>query len=75
MPIGEWVFDRACQQLADWRARGIDVGRMAVNLSAVQLLESGLRPALRGSLARHAIPGALLELELTETTSLRLRIG
>ena len=68
VPIGEWVIDQACRQLADWRARGVDVGRMSVNLSAVQLLDTGLLPALRASLARHAIPGALLELELTETT-------
>ncbi|MES2098390.1 MAG: EAL domain-containing protein [Pseudomonadota bacterium] len=68
VPIGEWVIDQACHQLADWRARGIDVGVMSVNLSAVQLLDPGLLPALRDSLARHGVPAALLELELTEST-------
>jgi diguanylate cyclase (GGDEF)-like protein/PAS domain S-box-containing protein len=68
VPIGEWVIDRACAQLADWRARGIEVGVLSVNLSAVQLLDPGLLPALRASLARHDVPAALLEMELTEST-------
>ena len=68
VPIGEWVIDRACRQLAEWRARDIDVGVMSVNLSAVQLLDAGLLPALRASLARYQVPPSLLELELTEST-------
>ncbi|HWH85113.1 MAG TPA: EAL domain-containing protein [Burkholderiaceae bacterium] len=68
VPVGEWVIDEACRQLADWRARGVEVGVLSVNLSAVQLLDPGLLPALRGSLARHGVPAAMLELELTEST-------
>jgi diguanylate cyclase (GGDEF)-like protein/PAS domain S-box-containing protein len=68
VPIGEWVIDEACRQLAQWRAHGIDVGVMSVNLSAVQLLDAGLLTALRASLARHDVPAGLLELELTEST-------
>jgi EAL domain-containing protein (putative c-di-GMP-specific phosphodiesterase class I) len=41
---------------------------MSVNLSAVQLLDPGLVQALRTSLARHRVPAALIELELTEST-------
>jgi EAL domain-containing protein (putative c-di-GMP-specific phosphodiesterase class I) len=41
---------------------------MSVNLSAVQLLDPGLVPALRASLERHGVPADLLELELTEST-------
>jgi diguanylate cyclase (GGDEF)-like protein/PAS domain S-box-containing protein len=68
VPIGEWVIDAACAQLADWRARGIDAGVVSVNVSAVQLLDPGLLAALRASLARHRVPAALIELELTEST-------
>ena len=68
VPIGEWVIAEACRQLADWRARGIEVGVMSVNLSAVQLLDAGPLPTLRASLDRHRVPAALLELELTEST-------
>jgi len=68
VPIGEWVIEQACCQLADWRARGIEIGMLSVNLSAVQLLDAGLLPALQASLARHHVPAGLLELELTEST-------
>jgi diguanylate cyclase (GGDEF)-like protein/PAS domain S-box-containing protein len=68
VPIGEWVIDEACRQLAEWRARGIEIGMVSVNLSAVQLLDAGLVPALRASLARHAVPAQRVELELTEST-------
>jgi diguanylate cyclase (GGDEF)-like protein/PAS domain S-box-containing protein len=68
VPIGEWVIDQACRQLAAWRARGVEVGVMSVNLSAVQLLDPGLVPALHASLERHGVPAELLELELTEST-------
>lgn len=68
VPIGEWVIDEACRQLADWRARGLEVGVLSVNLSAVQLLDPGLLPALRASLSRHGVPADQLELELTEST-------
>jgi len=78
VPIGEWVIDEACRQLAQWRASGVETGILSVNLSAVQLLDSGLLPALRGSIARHQVPAESLELELTESTlmestELRLR--
>jgi diguanylate cyclase (GGDEF)-like protein/PAS domain S-box-containing protein len=68
VPIGEWVIDQACLQLALWCARGVDIGMLSVNLSAVQLLDAGLLPALRASLARHRVPAGRLELELTEST-------
>jgi diguanylate cyclase (GGDEF)-like protein/PAS domain S-box-containing protein len=68
VPIGEWVIDEACRQLADWRARGVEIALVSVNLSAVQLLDAGLLPALRNSLARHGVPAGMLEMELTEST-------
>jgi len=68
LPIGEWVIDEACRQMAQWRAGGVDAGVMSVNLSAVQLLDAQLVPALRGSLDRHGLEPGALELELTEST-------
>jgi diguanylate cyclase (GGDEF)-like protein/PAS domain S-box-containing protein len=72
VPIGEWVIDAACRQLADWRARGVDVGTLSVNLSAVQLPDPGLLAALRTSLTRHGVPPEMLELELTESTLMQI---
>ncbi|HEY5211824.1 MAG TPA: diguanylate cyclase, partial [Acidobacteriaceae bacterium] len=36
VPIGKWVLDEACQQLATWRRAGYQRLRIAVNVSTVQ---------------------------------------
>ncbi|HEY0190765.1 MAG TPA: GGDEF domain-containing response regulator [Kofleriaceae bacterium] len=65
--VGAWVIERACEQLMRWRGEGFTALRVAVNLSARQIADAGLVEQVRGALARHAMPPACLELELTET--------
>jgi diguanylate cyclase (GGDEF)-like protein len=69
--LGDWALDRACAQAAEWRAAGLPPLRMAVNLSARQLEEPGLVDRMRGALQRHALPADALELEVTESFTLR----
>ncbi|MEE4453111.1 EAL domain-containing protein [Novosphingobium resinovorum] len=61
--IGEWVLREACREARDWPA-GLKV---AVNLSAVQLLQPDLADVVRGILVETGLPAARLELEITET--------
>ncbi|HEY0190766.1 MAG TPA: EAL domain-containing protein [Kofleriaceae bacterium] len=65
--VGEWVMQRACEQLAGWRAAGWTTLRVAVNLSARQIAHPGLVDCVRRCLARFALPGDCIELELTES--------
>ncbi len=65
--IGAWVIESACQQLQDWRALGFHEVRMAVNLSAQQLLLSDLGDNVQAALRRAGLMGADLELEITES--------
>lgn len=69
-PLGKWVLEAACRQLADWRAAGIEGIRVAVNLSAHQLRSETLVEEVRDALARHHISPALIELEITETAAM-----
>ncbi len=65
--IGEWVLRKACSQAYEWRTHGIHLNRIAVNVSAVQLLHRGF-PALVGTiLAETGLNPSVLELELTES--------
>jgi diguanylate cyclase (GGDEF)-like protein len=65
--IGAWVLETACQQLQDWRALGFSDVRMAVNLSAQQLLLSDLDESVQATLRRAGLMGNDLELEITES--------
>jgi diguanylate cyclase (GGDEF)-like protein len=65
--VGAWVLERACEQLARWRADGWPQLRVAVNLSARQLAEPGFVACVRAAMQRHAVPARCLELEITET--------
>ena len=67
--LGAWVMDRACRDLARWRAAGERV-RVAVNLSAAQLRHGDLVPTVERMLELHRIDPALLELEITENVLL-----
>jgi len=65
--IGTWVIYTACAQLAAWRQAGHDSLRMAVNLSASQLLDPYLEDTLLGALAGAGLLPEDLELEITES--------
>jgi len=72
IPIGRWVLDEACRQLALWNAeRPAETGlTMAVNVSARQLGHPSLPKDVADVIARHGIPPRLLTIELTETALL-----
>lgn len=36
VPIGEWVIREACRTVAEWKSRGLEPPRIAINLSARQ---------------------------------------
>jgi EAL domain-containing protein (putative c-di-GMP-specific phosphodiesterase class I) len=65
-PIGAWVLDAACRELGRWRGLGF-AGRIAVNLSPVQLRDTRLVATIDAALERHGLGGGDLELEITET--------
>ena len=72
-PIGNWLIDSACRQLASWRRMGVRLPRLAINLSAVQFerRQSDLDAWLMAAMSRHGISPVQLELEVTETALLR----
>ena len=64
--IGLWVLDQALQQVALWRHAGHRRLRVAVNVSARQLLADSFVSEVANALERHHLPSDALELELTE---------
>jgi len=67
VPIGAWVLEQACRQTASWLKAGFPIGRIAVNISARQLGQTGFMETVRSALERSGLSPDCLELELTET--------
>jgi diguanylate cyclase (GGDEF)-like protein/PAS domain S-box-containing protein len=66
--IGLWVLREACRQRVRWGAEHPDRPLLLrVNLSALQLGEAGLLPAVMGIIRETGIEPASLCLEITET--------
>jgi diguanylate cyclase (GGDEF)-like protein/PAS domain S-box-containing protein len=67
LPIGEWVLDTACAQLAIWQQNPMTQHLiLAVNVSAKQFHIDNFVDQIRTRIARHDINPTRLELELTE---------
>ncbi len=70
-PIGAWVIDEACRQLAQWNAEGVGGTQqrltVSINLSVLQLRDPNLKASIESSLTRHGVPAEDVELELTES--------
>ena len=66
--LGDWVIEEAIGQMAAWRAQGLGVVPMAINVSTEQLLAPGFIERLRNTAGRYDIPLAAIEIEITEST-------
>ncbi len=68
--IGEWVLREAVGQLARWRAEGLPLVPVSVNVSTRQCLDRRLVRIVAEALAEHQMPAALLKIEVTESTAM-----
>ncbi|MFO8156118.1 MAG: EAL domain-containing protein [Thiohalospira sp.] len=71
IPLGEWVLRQAIQRARAWRDADHAPGRISVNLSPLQMEKPGLARSIDDLLREYALPGAALELEVTENAFLR----
>ncbi len=67
VPVGEWVLEEACRQVNLWRGAGLPVPRVAVNLSARQLVQGDLIGSVERIVGEAGIDPGDLELEITES--------
>ncbi|MGM9321982.1 EAL domain-containing protein [Deinococcus aquaticus] len=66
LPIGAWVLNEACRQLAQWRAQHPHL-QVGVNLSPRQFWNPQLVESVQDALNTHGLPGSSLVLEITES--------
>jgi diguanylate cyclase (GGDEF)-like protein len=66
MEISEWVLRTSIQDAARWHRTEWPQARIAVNISAQQLLSGDFVERLKAMLIQYGLPAECLELELTE---------
>ena len=67
LAIGKWALHAACQQAQAWRAEGLPVQRMAVNVSGRQFALAEYPQEVAAILMDTGLDPAVLELEITES--------
>ena len=71
IPIGQFVLDRIGTDISRWREQGAHLVPVSMNVSAVQLERTKLRELIQQAMSRNRIGPQLIQLELTEGSSVR----
>ncbi|WP_159864238.1 MULTISPECIES: biofilm formation regulator HmsP [unclassified Raoultella] len=69
VPVGYWVMEEACRQLAAWQSQGIMLP-LSVNVSLLQLLHHDRGAEMLTLLSRYRIAPGTLIIEITESRRL-----
>ncbi|WP_198556041.1 MULTISPECIES: putative bifunctional diguanylate cyclase/phosphodiesterase [Halomonadaceae] len=70
VPIGHRVLREVCHRLQAWRAEGVNIVPIAVNISAIELRDNTLPVRIAEILAETGLETHFLELEVTESSLL-----
>jgi diguanylate cyclase (GGDEF)-like protein len=68
VPLGELVLEKVCAQLARWKAQGLPVVPVSINVSPRQFADSDVTAAFAHAMARHDLDAGLIEIEVTESS-------
>jgi EAL domain-containing protein (putative c-di-GMP-specific phosphodiesterase class I) len=70
VPLGDWVLDQSCGQLAAWRREipGAESLTLHVNIASAQIGREDTPDRVKDCLQRHDLPPEALHLEITETS-------
>jgi diguanylate cyclase (GGDEF)-like protein len=64
--IGRWTLQQVCRDLQHWRAAGLAVPSVAVNVSGRDFMRQDVLLRISGVVEEAHLPASLIELELTE---------
>jgi diguanylate cyclase (GGDEF)-like protein len=69
--LGRWTLGQVCRDLVAWRAQGLDLPSMAVNVSGREFMRPDILLRISETVEQARLPPALFELELTEGVLMR----
>lgn len=64
--IGRWSLQQACAQMKEWRAQGVSLESIGVNVSPRQLRRRTLVDYIRTCVEQGGLPPSCIEIEITE---------
>jgi diguanylate cyclase (GGDEF)-like protein/PAS domain S-box-containing protein len=64
--IGKWVIYQACKQMGIWEKKGIEIGKISVNVSTVQFMKSDMIESVKSIIKKSGCNPKKLEIEITE---------
>ena len=67
LAAGRWALRRAVEDMRRWRAQGLDVPRISVNVSAIQLRQRDFVDAVLAAIDGNGHEPPLIDLEITES--------
>ncbi len=65
--IGRWVLETVCTKLADWQQKGIQAGKIAINISQRQVTRLNFIDQIKETIQQTQCNPSQLELEITES--------
>jgi diguanylate cyclase (GGDEF)-like protein len=65
-PLGQWIIQEACRQMSAWRAMGLALDHVSVNVSPRQFRRRGLVDFIRTTAHEARLPPQCLQIEVTE---------
>jgi diguanylate cyclase (GGDEF)-like protein/PAS domain S-box-containing protein len=68
--VGGWIIRDACAKTSAWRAMGLSLNRIGINLFPSQCRDPALLLDIEGALQMSGLPPDILELEISETFAL-----
>ena len=70
IPLGEWVLRHACERFQHWLMKGLNFGKIGVNLSTRQFREAHFEQMVIRVLTESKLAPQYLELEITESAAM-----
>lgn len=70
VPLGLWILEQACTEMAFYNQNRAHALRVAVNISSLQFIRDGFFQEVQRILQKTGLPPQLLELEITESVLL-----
>ncbi len=72
LPIGEWVFEKVCKKIHEWKLKKYEFNKVSVNVSPIQIRSKNFINRITQLCEENKISPALIEIEITEGTLMEL---